>query len=84
MGHVTVMVPEGHAIQVHPPGGPAPMQAGMIPDPMAMGAKAAMDAAMPTPEQSPNKDVRGGKTPTKAPAPKDQTKRKQAAKKPAK
>lgn len=77
MAHVTVMVPDGHAIQVHPPGVPAPStQVGTIHDPMALGAKAAMDAAMPTPEQSPNKDIRGGKTPTKTPAPKDQTKRK--------
>jgi hypothetical protein len=81
MGHVTVMVPEGHAIQVHPPGTQPQMgQPGMIHDPMALGAKAAMDASLPTPEQSPNKDIRGGKTPTKTPAPKDQTKRKPAKK----
>ncbi len=76
MAHVTVMVPEGHAIQVHPPGGPAPMQAGMVPDPMAVGAKAAMDAAMPTPEQHGSKDARGAKAKTKSPAPKVQPKRK--------
>lgn len=51
MGHVTVMVPEGHAIQVHPPGGVAPPQAGMIPDPAAHGAQAAMSAAIPLPNE---------------------------------
>ena len=55
MAHVTVMVPDGHTIQVHPPGGVAPPMAGTVHDPMAMGAKAAMDAAMPTPEQTPVK-----------------------------
>ncbi len=54
------------------------MQAGMIPDPMAMGAKAAMDAAMPTPEQHGSKDSRGAKQATKSPAPKAQPKRKKA------
>ena len=76
MAHVTVMVPDGHAIQVHPPGGVAPPHAGMVHDPMAVGAKAAMDAALPTPEQSPATDLRGTKAPTKSAAPKDQTKRK--------
>lgn len=76
------MVPEGHSIQVHPPGVQPMPQAGMVHDPAAMGAKAAMDAAVPTPEQHAPKDTRGAaQTKTKTPAPKNQTKRKSAAKK---
>lgn len=52
MGHVTVMVPEGHAIQVHPPGTVMPQTAGMVPDPAMAGAKAAMDSALPVPGES--------------------------------
>lgn len=55
MAHVTVLVPDGHTIQVHPPSSVAPPHAGMVHDPMAMGAKAAMDSAVPTPEQAPIK-----------------------------
>ena len=55
MAHTIVMVPEGHTVQVHPPGTvpqpgipqqQAPMP-GMVPDPAAQGAKAIMDAAVP-------------------------------------
>jgi hypothetical protein len=46
MGHVTVMVPEGHAIQVHPPGSVQLNQAGMIHDPMAVGARREMDKVL--------------------------------------
>lgn len=49
--HTIVMVPEGHTVQVHPPGvvpqpGLPAAPTGMIPGP-ADGAKAAMDAVMP-------------------------------------
>lgn len=42
---VTVSVPAGHHVQVHAPMAP-PMAPGMIHDPMAVGGKAAMDAAL--------------------------------------
>jgi hypothetical protein len=80
MAHVTVMVPDGHAIQVHPPGTVAAPMAGMAHDPMAAGAKAAMDAVMPSPAEAPVKDQRGSAAPTKTPAPKAQPKRKTASK----
>jgi hypothetical protein len=80
MAHVTVMVPEGHAIQVHPPGGVAAPMAGTVHDPMAVGAKAAMDAVMPTPSEAPAKDQRGKPAPTKSATPKTQPKRKEKPK----
>jgi hypothetical protein len=54
MAHTIVMVPEGHTVQVHPPGHipqPAlqPGTAGHIPDPAHDGALAAMNAALPVP-----------------------------------
>lgn len=49
--HITLMVPEGHAVQVHPPGVMPHAQTGMIHDPAAMGAKAVMDAALPVPNE---------------------------------
>lgn len=53
MGHVMVAVPEGHTVQVHPPGmgpgAPAPQPQGMVADPMAMGGQAAMTAALAAP-----------------------------------
>lgn len=53
MGHITLMVPEGHAVQVHPPGTMPHMapQSGMIGDPALAGAKAAMDTALPVPNE---------------------------------
>jgi hypothetical protein len=55
MTQTIVMVPEGHTVQVHPPGHvpqPAiPPQTGMIADPAAAGAKRAMDAALPLPAE---------------------------------
>lgn len=63
------MVPDGHTLQIHPPGsmgGPA-QQPGMIHDPLAAGAKAAMDAAIPLQDEQ--------KVKTKV-QPKVQTKRK--------
>lgn len=54
--HVTIAVPAGHTVQVHPPGQvglPNPAQpgpsSGMIHDPRMEGAKAAMDAALAPP-----------------------------------
>ena len=53
--HVMVAVPPGHTVQVHPPGhaqmtpASTPVNAhptGMVHDPMANGAKLAMDAAL--------------------------------------
>jgi hypothetical protein len=53
MAHTIVMVPEGHTVQVHPPGAiPQPaMQTGMISNPANEGAKASMDAALPVPAE---------------------------------
>jgi len=56
MAQTTIMVPEGHTVQVHPPGHTPmpslpPMSSGMIADPAMQGAKAAMDAALPVPNE---------------------------------
>jgi hypothetical protein len=62
------MVPEGHTVQVHPPGAvpqPALEQPGMIPQPMNAGAQQAMSAALPLPNEQ-----------KKAPAAKEQPARK--------
>jgi len=63
MAHTIVMVPEGHTVQVHPPGmlGQPP---GMMADPLAAGGKAAMDAVMPKPKEEPAK-VKGKLNPKK-------------------
>lgn len=53
----TVIVPDGHTVQVHPPVAlphPAP---GMIPSPVD-GAKAAMDSVLPQPKKDPVKAVK--------------------------
>ena len=56
MAHVSVMVPDGHTIQIHPPGGPMPpMAQGMVPSAIPDGMKAAMDSALPAPEPKPKK-----------------------------
>jgi hypothetical protein len=57
MGHIALMVPEGHTVQIHPPGGAigVPMAQGMMPNAATDGAKAAMDAALPAPEPKPKK-----------------------------
>jgi hypothetical protein len=46
-GRTTITVPEGHHVDVHPPIGPMPGPAGMIPDPATQGALAAMNSALP-------------------------------------
>jgi len=48
MGHISVLVPDGHTIQVHPPVAPMTPMApqGVIPSAQD-GAKAAMDQVMP-------------------------------------
>ncbi len=48
MTHTTVLVPNGHTVHIQAPGVPAVVPTGIIHDPAAMGAKAAMDAALPT------------------------------------
>lgn len=72
MAHTIVMVPEGHTVQVHPPGvipqpGIPPQPQGVVGDPMASGGKAAMDAVMP-PE--PKKESPKPKPKAKKPEPK--------------
>lgn len=52
MGHVMVMVPDGHAVQVHPPGSVNPPGAGMVADPAQSGALQAMNAALPVPGET--------------------------------
>ena len=58
MARIMVEVPDGHALQVHPPGLPNPHTGGMIPDPATAGAKQAMDSALPIPHEQ-----KGSKTP---------------------
>jgi hypothetical protein len=50
MTHTTVLVPHGHTVTVHAPGAEigVPHATGMIPNAATEGAKAAMDAALPT------------------------------------
>lgn len=70
MKQTMIAVPEGHHVSVHPPGQMpglippnmivhgAPMGAGQIGDPAQAGALQAMNAALPTPQDSP----KSGKT----------------------
>lgn len=73
VGHTVVMVPEGHTVQVHPPGAmpmpaaPMPQAPGIIPDPAAMGAKQVMDAAIPKPEKKAAKKEAGSESARKKP-----------------
>jgi ribosomal protein L12E/L44/L45/RPP1/RPP2 len=68
MSRVMVEVPDGHAVQVHPP---VPSLTGMIHDPAIAGAKKAMDAALPAPGEqtktkaAPEQPKRKSKTPEK-------------------
>jgi len=58
MAHTVVMVPEGHTVQVHAPA-PMPAPQGMVSNPMADGAKAAMDTALPPePKATPKKPAK--------------------------
>lgn len=81
MGHVGVMVPEGHVIQIHPPGaigappgamGAPPPAPGMIPNPPAEGALAAMNSALPPPVAPSS----AGPAPAPKPKPKHKKKKK--------
>jgi hypothetical protein len=55
--HVSLLVPEGHTIQVHPLGGTigVPSPQGIVPNEATAGAKAAMDAALSASEPKPKK-----------------------------
>lgn len=66
MAHTMIAVPEGHAVSIHAPGSlqpghlplhavvaPAPLGAGQIGDPAQQGALQAMNAALPTAQDSP-------------------------------
>ena len=44
--HTTVMVPAGHTVQIHAPGGMGGPANGMVPDPAAAGALHAMSQAL--------------------------------------
>lgn len=60
------MVPEGHTIQVHPPGAisqPSLQPQGMMPNPATDGAKAAMDAVLPAPKPKIKKKATAGTKP---------------------
>lgn len=67
MGHVSVLVPDGHTLQIHPPAAPMAPQ-GMVADPMMQGAKGAMDQVMPKEPAKPkakSKKVEAKKEPKK-------------------
>jgi len=86
-GRTTVSVPEGHEVHVHAPGGMAPLPTGMIADPSAQSALAAMNTALAGAPGAPQKTAarprsEGGSNKTEPkPTPNKKVKKKKPAKK---
>lgn len=80
LGRTVVTVPEGHAVHVHAPGQAAPLPTGMIADPSAASALAAMNQALSSGQPRPTRpqsEVQSEQPNTKSAKPK---KKKRAAK----